>query len=127
MDYVIFSFDNYHDLHTVAKFTRYIDTLRAMGKLNGGVVSLIGSWDGKLEYSFLTRLDDFNRYIRDSFYVDGQQSFMFVCGDRMHIHWGDGVICGRLVVVTPDEAFEHEGWTYRIDTDTFYLMEWFES
>lgn len=126
--YVMFSIDNVHDLHTVAKFTRFMDTLRAMGKLSGNMQLNIGCYEGKLEYSFLCSKDDFDAHIKRSGYVDSQESFMYVSGDDMKatLHMcatGANVELGHLVAVYAAKAMQQKGWTYNQERDVYYIVK----
>jgi len=82
LEHVIFSIDNVDDLHTQAKFFRWVDTLRAMEKLTGTVHSCIGSYDGNLERSFMMLAVDFDKHIVNSEYVKNQACFLRVPGDQ---------------------------------------------
>jgi hypothetical protein len=82
LEYVIFSIDNVDDLHTQARFFRWVDTLRAMEKLTGTLHSCIGSYEGDLERSFMMLAIDFDKYIVNSEYVKDQECFLRVPGDQ---------------------------------------------
>lgn len=128
MSYVIFSIDNWWDLHTLAKFTRHVDTLRSMGKLQGNVVSLVGCYEDVLETSFLVTERDFEDHVLTSDYVKGQHSFMYVSEQKQmpaRIVTQDGEILqrGRLKQVSVINALDQSGWTYRPDVNTYYILE----
>ena len=76
MKYTIFSIDHAHDLHTMAKFLRLMDTHEVMQRAKGNCKLMIGSYRGKLEYSFITLTEDFETFIKESGYVDGQESML---------------------------------------------------
>jgi hypothetical protein len=78
---VIFSIDNVSDLHTMATFTRFLDTKRAMGKLVGSVTLCVGSYKGELEPSFMMNEVDFNKFIRGTDWITDQESILNVPGD----------------------------------------------
>jgi hypothetical protein len=126
MEYVIFSIDKWYDLHTLAKFTRHLDTLRSMGKLEGEVKLIIGSYEDKPELSFICMQSDFNNFVKDSGYVDNQDSFLYV-GDekgmpaRLIDKEGKMLDGGRLKEVGPLMAFEESSWSYRPDLNKFYV------
>lgn len=127
MGYVIFSIDNWTDLHTKAKFFRHMDTLRSMGKLNGKLLSLIGSWEGQLEDSFLLDQEDFETHVRHSGFVEDQTAFVIVSEEksmpvRLDSIWGSLKV-GRMKAVTKKKALAQDGWTYRPDTNTYYIIE----
>jgi len=126
MHYVIFSVEN--DLHTRAKFLRYIDTQRAMGYLKGNMVMCIGAYKGVLEDSFILCVEDFNNLVRGSSYLKGQESVLHVRGMRMHCEFeylvsGSKESSGLLVQVTAQEAFKSDGWTYRPDMNTYWIIK----
>lgn len=127
MHYVIFSIDNVSDLHTKAKFLRHIDTQNALGYLKGNMVLCIGCYKGILEDSFLLRSDDFDKWVRNSGYVNGQESVLHVRGKDMHCEFeflqGGCDSVGRLVQVTAQEAFKSDGWTYRPDLNIYWIIE----
>ena len=77
-EYVIFAIDNDADLHTNAKFLRYMDEREVMGKTKGKMKLCIGSYKGKLERSYIVRWDDFMEHIAESGYVDNQESVLFL-------------------------------------------------
>tara|TARA_R110002153_G_scaffold13774_1_gene50924 strand:- start:360 stop:758 length:399 start_codon:yes stop_codon:yes gene_type:complete len=86
LEKVIFAIGNNSDLHTVAKFTRLMDTARAMGDLQGSVVSCIGHWtnnDGSadLEPSYMMDKVDYDKFVVPSGYVDGQVCVLLIPGD----------------------------------------------
>lgn len=131
MKYTIFSIDNHTDLRTMARFLRYLDELRAMNKLSGNVVQCIGSWEGKLEPSFLCRSDDWFKFIAHSTYVEGQECVMQVseCNKQyaqlVYNHGGDWMdtwFLGSLKDVDKEGAMMHKGWTYRPDLNTYWVV-----
>jgi hypothetical protein len=69
------------DLHTMATFTRFLDTKRAMGKLVGSVTLCVGSYKGELEPSFMMNEVDFNKFIRGTDWITDQESILNVPGD----------------------------------------------
>lgn len=129
MNYVIFSIDNAHELHAKAKFLRYVDTLRAMDKLQGNMVLAIGYYKGVLEPSFVMLEQDFDEFVRHRGFVDGQESVLHVWDKRMfceleylnstqldeHSH--------RLYEVSAEEALTSEGFTYRPDLNKYWVMK----
>ncbi len=54
-EYVIFAIDNDDNVHTNAKFLRYVDEREVMGKTKGKMKLCIGSYKGKLERSYIMR------------------------------------------------------------------------
>jgi hypothetical protein len=127
MDYVIFSIDNDYDLHTKAKFLREMDTLRAMGKLEGNVSLAIGSYEGALEDSYIVTEADFHTHIKDSLFVANQKTFLYVGGDRrmpyLLVNKGGEVLkTGRLVSKDYVPTFV-ENYTYRPDLKLYWFDE----
>lgn len=128
MKYTIFSVDNFTDLHTLAKFLRLVDTKHMMGEMNGTMKPLVGSYKGKLEYSFIMRTDDFFKHVANSGYVDKQECIMQVseCNKKY---------C-QLVYPNGDEEYlgcmtsergkglvnKVEGFSYNIEQDTYYTV-----
>ena len=127
MSYVIFSIYNWTDLHTKAKFFRHMDTLRSMGKLKSKLLSLIGSWEGQLEDSFLLDQEDFESHVRRSGFVNDQNAFLIVSEEKSMPVGYDTIFGyvqeGRMKAVTKEKALVQEGWTYRPDTNTYYIIE----
>jgi hypothetical protein len=136
MKYVIFSIDNVHDLHTLTKFTRYVDTLRAMGYLKGDFKTLIGSYKGSLEYCFLCDRVDFDKHVLSYGYVDDQESFLslsYTSNGRTapralaklwHNNSGDGEYgFGEFKEATKSEAMDSDGWTYDPTSNKYFIVE----
>ena len=73
---VCFAIDNNHDLHTVAKFTRFLDTYRALGALSGSVIQCVGFWEGELEPSYLMDRKDYDGWVKNSGYVGHRLTLM---------------------------------------------------
>lgn len=80
LEKVIFAIDNNTDTHQVAKFLRYVDTLRAMGKIDS-VTQCIGNWENVLEVSYMMNRADFNAYVESSDWVKDQVCILLVPGD----------------------------------------------
>jgi hypothetical protein len=127
MHHVIFSIDNVSDLHTKAKFLRYVDTLRAMNVLKGNVKLCIGMYKGILEDSFIVRGDDFDKHIRLSGYVDKHESILHIRGKSMLCEFeflsGGFDRAGRMLQVTANEAMTKTVWTYRPDLNIYWTLE----
>ena len=86
LEKVIFAIDNNADLHTVARFTRHLDTQRALGKLQGDVVACIGQWTDPyghphLEPSYMMDRADYDAFVASSGYVDKQDCVLVIPGD----------------------------------------------
>ena len=121
MKAVVFSIDKWWDLHTLAKFTRCLDTLRAMEKLVGDVKTCVGSYESKPELSFIMLEVDFNEHVRGTHWVAEQESFLVVPSDQRQPAYLDyqGVVHETLGPVVEGKGQE-AGWTYRPDMDKYF-------
>jgi hypothetical protein len=125
--YVIFSYDNQSDIHQSAKFYRFIDTLRAMGKLEGSIVECIGAYKSELEKSFIMLKSDFLEHVIPSGYVDNQESFLLVPESNkqpvsLWFNQSDEIVTlGKLVSYNgmPD----CDAWTFRPDLNAYWSVE----
>ena len=138
-EYVIFAIDNDNDLHTNAKFLRYMDEREVMGKTKGKMQLCIGSYKGKLERSYIVRWDDFMEHIAESGYVDNQESILILRDGyygkvyaTLKFNNDDGkfpnvghndLFLGVFKPITAHDAQYEEAWTYRPDTDQYYVCE----
>lgn len=84
---VIFSIDRVSDLHTLSKFTRYLDNLRAMEKLKGDVVQCIGRFNNEYELSWIVCRQDFDEHILGTDWVDNQECFLHLPGSPIEKCW----------------------------------------
>ena len=121
LEQVIFAIDNNNSIHAVAKFTRYLDTLRATNKLDGGVTQCIGHWEGDLEVSYLMRKSDYDHYISGRGWADKQEAVLVVPGDTRQpctLIMRDGTIhsVGKMVEITKPEG----NWTYVPTTGKYF-------
>jgi len=138
-EYVIFAIDNDDNVHTNAKFLRYVDEREVMGKMKGKMKLCIGSYKGKLERSYIMRWDDFMEHIADSGYVDKQESILILRDGyygkvyatlKFNNEAGlipkvgyDDFFLGEFKSVPAHQAQYEEAWTYRPDLDTYYVCE----
>lgn len=130
-NYVIFSIDNVHDLHTLAKFTHHVDVQRAMQKLSGRVSLAIGSYKGVMEQSFIMLRDDFDLVVRDTDWIKDQESILHVedgyrgvvYGALEYLATGTTEHIGAMRSVSQAEAMQHDGWTYRPDLNKYFITE----
>jgi len=143
-EYVIFAIDNDDNVHTNAKFLRYVDEREVMGKTKGKMKLCIGSYKGKLERSYIMRWDDFMEHIAESGYVDKQESILILrdgyygkvyatlkFNSAYNSDWPaeftnvgyDDLFLGEFKSVPAHEAQYEEAWTYRPDLDTYYVCE----
>lgn len=127
MKYTIFSIDNPTDWHQMAKFMRYVDTIRVLQKLKGNIIQCIGSWENKLEHSFICLSEDFEKFIIDSKYVDNQEYVLLVSQNKKQFAYLKNLkteeitSIGRLRQVSKKEALSLPCWTYRPDLDLYYV------
>jgi len=125
LDYVIFNQDC-DDLHSVAKLIRMMDTQRALDNLGRVTtpVQCIGSYKGCLEVSWLVTREDFDKHIRNSGYVDNQESFLHVPYNVKQPCWLEFQEDGTTERLKPMRSGKYEpdsdGWTYRPDTQMYY-------
>jgi len=143
-EYVIFAIDNDDNVHTNAKFLRYVDEREVMGKTKGKMKLCIGSYKGKLERSYIMRWDDFMEHIAESGYVDKQESILILrdgyygkvyatlkFNSAYNSDWPaeftnvgyDDLFLGEFKSIPAREAQYEEAWTYRPDLDTYYVCE----
>ena len=134
MSNVLFSIDNVHDVHVLAKFLRYMDTANAMLKLKTPMVTLIGSYAGELEQSFMLNDEDFKEYVLKLGFVKDQECVMIIRDEegtvmRCFLHYisdtgRDLAYVGNLVEVGKKEALANEdGFTYRPDVNNYWILE----
>lgn len=134
-NYVIFSIDNVHDLHTLAKFTHHIDVQRALRHMKGDMKLCIGSYKGVLETSFIMTEHDFGALIEGSIYIEQQESVLLVEDGHKgemyaSLHYlskgvcdGEHVSLGRLKSVDKSVALGKDAWTYRPDLNVYWITE----
>jgi len=143
-EYVIFAIDNDDNVHTNAKFLRYVDEREVMGKTKGKMKLCIGSYKGKLERSYIMRWDDFMEHIAESGYVDKQESILILrdgyygkvyatlkFNSAYNSDWPaeftnvgyDDLFLGEFKSIPAREAQYEEAWTYRPDLDQYYVCE----
>ena len=131
MKHVIFAIDNPSDLHTLARFLRFVDELRAMQKLKGTLKPCIGAYKGDLELSYIMTKEDFDAHVRGSQWVSGQESFLDVeqgyygrTYAALDFTDGSRVYLGELEAETDKLGLMiGQNWTYRPDLKTFYFTE----
>lgn len=128
LEQVIFAIDNDANTHTVAKFMRHVDTLRAMGRIDT-VNCLIGCYKGRLERAYMMRADQFHEV---SEYVQGQETILRVPGDSRQpcvlehlnqagVHPEGVVVLGPMSEVSAIEALASEAWTYEQNSGKYFI------
>jgi len=134
MAYVIFSIDNVTDVHTLAKFLRHMDTQKALGKMEGKMKTLIGSYLGVMEYSFLCNEADFNNHVATMGFTSGQESILKLTDTSngrtskrtfasLVYSSGDIAKLGEFKVVSKDDALSKDGWTYDPTNNQYFIAE----
>ena len=130
-NYVIFSIDNVHDVHTLAQFSHHLDMKRAMQKLSGQVVLAIGSYKGVMEQSFILLREDFDAVVRDSQWVKDQESILHVedgyggvvYGALEYLATGTTEHIGVMKEIEKREVSAYDAWTYRPDLNKYFIAE----
>lgn len=121
---VIFAIDASYSVHKQAKFLRYVDGLRAMGNLVGGVSQCIGSYNGTLERSYMMLLVDFDKHVRNSGFVSEQESFLHVPGDTRQPcaleYQASGVRETLDHLYEISDGYTGMNWTYVEEKDKYY-------
>jgi hypothetical protein len=126
MNYIVFSIDNVSDIRTLSKFLRHVDTQAAMQKMTGRMLPLIGSWQGVMEQSFIMLAVDYDKHVRHSGYTDNQECIMHVPSDArqpatLEYPCGKRESIGKMQNVSKDVAMQHDGWTYNIELDKYFV------
>ena len=120
---VIFAIDLPHDTHTQARFLRHIDTQRAMGKMTGLFASCIGCYEGRLERNYMMLAVDYNKFVRDSGFVDYQECILRIPGDTRQpsrLEFKDNS-CIPLGPCRKVSSMPEGDWTYVEATDSYWV------
>ena len=135
MNYVIFSIDDVHEVHTLAKFTHTVDVHRVMQRMQGDMKICVGAYKGVLESSFIMTEHDFAAFIEGSEYVLNQESVLLVEDGHKgntyaSLHYlsrgvrdGEHVDLGLLKSVDKSVALMQDAWTYRPDLNIYWITE----
>ena len=135
MNYVIFSIDNVHEVHTLAKFTHTVDVHRVMQRMQGDMKICVGAYKGVLESSFIMTERDFATFIEGSEHVLNQESVLLVEDGHKgntyaSLHYlsrgvrdGEHVDLGLLKSVDKSVALMQDAWTYRPDLNIYWITE----
>jgi hypothetical protein len=75
-NHVIFSFDDPYDLHSSAKFYRFLDTLSIIRKLTYKPVLCTGFYEGYFEPSIMMDYNDYYKYIHNQWFMEKQESIL---------------------------------------------------
>ena len=125
MSRVIFSIDNYHDPHVLAKFLRHMDTQKALGKLCGKFGVLHGSWRGIPELAFECNIKDYANFVIP-FGVTKNQEVVLVIhsnGEVVGLSYNKTTRLGTWTEVPELEAKMSEGYTYRPEDKKWFLIK----
>ena len=111
-----------------ARFLRHMDELRVMGKLEGKLISCIGSFNGTLELSYLMTCNDYINHVLPFSYTKGQESVLYVKDMTAYLVFNykfsrSPIELGPLVQVTHDKAMSCKSWTHRLDTGQYWTTE----
>jgi hypothetical protein len=121
-NHIIFSFDQPWQIHVAAKLYRFIDTLRAMDKLQYTPKLGTGYWEGTLEPIIMMDYNDFVERIVDSGYVDDQECFLQLnprtprsSATQATLVYNtpdkNGKVLGEFKEITYNEALLSNAWT----------------
>jgi hypothetical protein len=128
LERVLFSVDSPSDIHEYNAAIRQLSQMEVMGKLSE-LVPCIGSFDGFLEPSFMVLAGDFEKHIRNAFFLEGQQTILRVPGDQRQpcvLEWletGGRISVGPMRCVSRKQALSVDSWTYRLDTNQYFTTE----
>lgn len=119
---VIFSVDKPHLLNPYQKALRQLDTLRAT-VMTGTVTTIIGSYERKLEPSFMILATDWDDHVRKGLkeFMKEQKSILRVPGDVRQpctlefLDGSDSVVLGPM-----EQGIGYEGWSYVLETGLFF-------
>jgi len=124
---VCFAIDNPHDVHTVAKFMRYMDTKRVMGELTGSLIQCVGFWEGELEPSYIMNVVDYEKFVVPMNFTDNQDCVMYIPGDTrqsctMKFRDEEQIYSlGPLKRVKHEEVHKYFSYTYLLATKTYWV------
>ena len=125
MPFIIFSVDNEANPINRAAFVSYI----ANCDKRGACVPVIGCYKGVREFSWIIHKDDFDKYVKNSGFVDNQESFLQVAsGNKMETVLlfpasGERVPLGCMHQVDESEALASDAWTYRPDMGVYWIAK----
>ena len=130
---VIFAVDNGNDIHHLAKFARYLDTVRVNRNLAFKPKVCTGKWKEELEVSYCMDYNDFMEYVANTEWVEHQECFMVVnpVNPRQQhrkqasllYRCGNTERMGEYKQVTPEEALAKGTFTYFNDDKTYWSAQ----
>jgi cobalamin-dependent methionine synthase I len=127
MSYIIFSVDNYQDLSEYQAVVRYLSKVSM--DMTGNFISCFGMYEHKIEPSYICREDDYEKFIKDKWFMDNQECVTRVLDDKhmtAFLVYPDGTNehIGKMVSVDYDTAATAIGWTYRPDMyNTYWIAQ----
>lgn len=125
LERVIFCIDT-SDIHEYARAVRKLSEYEAMGKI-AEVVPCVSMFEGKLEHSFMMLARDFDKHIRDLWFMDNQQCILRVPGDVRQPCVLEYLESGARLSIGPmrqvKDHYGHQSWTYVIETDSYFTTE----
>jgi hypothetical protein len=123
---VLFSFDNPNDIHEYARAVRKLSEYEALGRI-AEVTPCVGSYEGVLEPSFMMLAKDFEKHIRELWFMDGQSTIIRVPGDVRqpcvleYLHTGHRLSVGPMREVR--DHMYYDSWTYVLETGKYFTTQ----
>lgn len=129
MSYVIFSIDFENNPVQMNLFHNFLADCRLDSV--GEFVPMIGSYKGQKEHSFICRREDFDTYLRDTRWVEKQESILHVAsGNKMEatLEYIDGSgradePLGCMHQVCREEAYASEAYTYSPSLNAYWIAK----
>lgn len=129
--FVIFSIDHVHTFAQWKRFESFINTATADGHIKGNVIRCVGKYAGVKEDCWIVSKDDFDRVIRGSFYMIGQESILHVASGNKMECWLEYLNddsradepLGHMHAVCEEEARVSDAFTYRPDLGNYYVAK----
>lgn len=126
LERIITSWDNTYDIHSTMAFYKYLDQLRAMGKMRD-VDLCVGEWEGALEPSVMMLAVDYDEYIKDTDFVKLQTCILRVPADTRQpctLDYGHSRrTLDPMRKVNSLQASQAAGWTYILRTQTYWSCQ----
>ena len=102
--------------------------------MEGRMKTLIGSYLGVMEYSFVLNEADFNNHVATMGFTSGQESILKLTNTfngrtskrtlaSLVYSSGDIEQLGELKSVSKDDALSEDGWTYDPTTNQYFIVE----
>jgi hypothetical protein len=122
---IIFAIDDNNNPFIRGMFEAEFDEGRATGNL----IRTIGSWEKITEWSYVCNREDFNEIVVNGKYVVNQECVLAVTScNKAYAQLEDldtGAITqvGCMHSVTYEEAMKSKGYTYRPDTNAYWVAK----